>query len=213
MPFQGFRDEALAFFEGLEADNTKAYWLTHRQTHDDLIRAEMDALLEEIAPTWGKGRPFRAYRGVRFSVDKSPYKTHIGARVGEDRYVQLRAEGLAAGAGMWEMAHDQLARYRKAVADGASGGDLAGIVARLPGEVMAHGRVATGPRGYPRDHPRVDLLRFTGLAVWTSWGAPGWLATPAAREHLEVFYADAQPLVHWLREHVGVSVLPRDGRR
>ncbi len=213
MPFQGFGDEALAFFEGLEADNTKTYWLAHRRTYEVAVKAPMDALLAEIGPAWGDGRPFRPYRDVRFSADKTPYKTHIGARVGEDRYVQLSAEGLAAGAGMWEMARDQLARYREAVADDVRGGALAGIVARLPGDLMAHGRLATAPRGYPRDHPRVDLLRFKGLAAWHSWGAPGWLATGAARAHLEAFYVDAQPLVDWLHEHVGPSELPREQRR
>ncbi len=173
----------------------------------------MDALLAEIGPAWGEGRVFRPYRDVRFSADKTPYKTHIGARVGEDRYVELSAEGLAAGAGMWQMARDQLVRYREAVADDARGGALAGIVAALPCELMAHGRLATAPRGYPRDHPRAELLRYKGLAAWQTWGAPEWLATPAARDHLEAFYAQAQPLVDWLHEHVGASTLPRERRR
>lgn len=213
MTFQGFGDEALAFFEGLEADNTKAYWQANKATYDDAVRGPMDALLAEIGPAWGEGRAFRPYRDVRFSADKSPYKTHIGARVGDDFYVQLSAEGLAAGAGMWEMARDQLARYRAAVADDARGGALAEIVGAGPYELMAHGRLATAPRGLPRDHPRVELLRFKGLAAWHSWGAPDWLATPAARRHLEDFYAAAQPLVDWLHQHVGPSELPRDRRR
>ena len=213
MSFQGFADEALAFFEDLEADNSKTYWLAHKATYDAAVREPMEALLAEIGPAWGEGRVFRPYRDVRFSADKTPYKTHIGARVGEDRYLQLSAEGLAAGAGMWEMARDQLTRYREAVADDARGARLARIVEGLPGEPMGHERLATAPRGYPRDHPRADLLRYKGLAAWQSWGAPAWLATPAAREHLEAFYAQAQPLVDWLHEHVGPSELPRERRR
>ena len=213
MAFTGFSDEALAFFEGLEADNTKAYWLAHRSTYEAEVRGPMDTLLAEIGPRWGEGKPFRPYRDVRFSADKTPYKTHLGARVGEDRYLQLSADGLAAGAGMWEMASDQLARYREAVADGARGGRLVAIVEGLPCGLMAHGRLATAPRGYDRDHPRVELLRYKGLAAWQQWGAPEWLATPAARHRLEELYAATQPLVDWLREHVGPSELPRERRR
>ncbi|MCV2393625.1 DUF2461 domain-containing protein [Actinotalea sp. M2MS4P-6] len=211
--FTGFDDEALMFFEGLEADNTKAYWLAHKDTYDARVRGAMEALLAEIGPRWGEGKPFRPYRDVRFSADKTPYKTHIGARVGDDRYVQLSADGLAAAAGMWAMARDQLARYREAVADDARGERLTAIVAALPGEVMAHDSLATAPRGYPRDHPRVELLRLKGLAAWHAWGAPDWLATPAAREHLEEFYSAAEPLVDWLHEHVGPSELPPERRR
>ena len=87
MSFPGFGDEALAFFEDLEAGNSKTYWLAHKRTYDTAVRAPMDALLAEIGPDWGEGRVFRPYRDVRFSTDKTPYKTHIGARVGEDRYV------------------------------------------------------------------------------------------------------------------------------
>jgi uncharacterized protein (TIGR02453 family) len=210
--FDGFGDDALAFFEGLEADNTKAYWLAHKQTYDAAVRGPMEALLGAIAERWGEGRVFRPYRDVRFSSDKTPYKTHIGARVGQERYVELSASGLAAGAGLWEMARDQLARYREAVA-GERGEALAAVVATLPGGVMAHERLATAPRGHPRDHPRVDLLRLKGLAAWQSWGAPDWLSTPHAQERLEEFYAAAQPLVDWLAAYVGPSELPRERRR
>ena len=51
MTFRGFGDEALAFFEGLEADNTKAYWQAHRATYDAAVRGPMEALLAEIGPT------------------------------------------------------------------------------------------------------------------------------------------------------------------
>ena len=107
MTFLGWKAEALEFFEGLEADNSKAYWQAHRDEYDELVRAPMEELLAELEPGWGKGRIFRPYRDVRFSRDKSPYKTNIAATIGEG-YVQLSAEGLGAGSGMWEMAPDQL---------------------------------------------------------------------------------------------------------
>ena len=127
MTFRGWPVEALEFFEGLAADNSKAYWQRNKAVYDEVVRAPMEELLAELAPEFGEGRIFRPYRDIRFSRDKSPYKTQIGAMVG-DGYVQLTAEGLAVGSGMWEMAPDQLERYRAAVSEGRSGGKLARLV-------------------------------------------------------------------------------------
>jgi uncharacterized protein (TIGR02453 family) len=210
MAFRGWRAEALEFFEGLEADNTKTYWLEHKEVYDTLVRAPMEELLAELAPEWGEGRIFRPYRDVRFSSDKSPYKTQIGATVG-DGYVQLNAEGLGAGSGMWEMASDQLERYREAVSDEPSGEHLAGILedARASGAgVTAHGALKTAPRGYPKDHPRIELLRYKGIALWRDWPAGAWLGTRRAKDRVVELLRASQPLNEWLRANVGRSRLP-----
>jgi uncharacterized protein (TIGR02453 family) len=123
MAFRGWRAEALEFFEGLEADNSKTYWLANKDIYENEVRAPMQELIDELAPKWGEGRIFRPYRDVRFSADKSPYKTNIAAMVGEG-YIHLNADGLGAGRGMWEMAPDQLERYREAVSDDRSGKKL-----------------------------------------------------------------------------------------
>ena len=80
--------------------------------YDEHMRAPMEELLAELEPEFGSMEDLPAYRDVRFSRDKSPYKTHIGATIGQG-YVQLDAHRLAVGAGMWEMAADQLERYRR----------------------------------------------------------------------------------------------------
>ena len=82
MTFRGWKAEALEFFDGLEADNSKAYWQAHKTEYETLVRAPMEALLIELEPEWGEGRVFRPYRDVRFSKDKSPYKTSIAAELG-----------------------------------------------------------------------------------------------------------------------------------
>ena len=107
MAFRGWPAEALEFFEGLEADNSKTYWQRKKAVYESVVRAPMEELLAELAPEWGEGRVFRPYRDIRFSADKSPYKTHMGAMIGQG-YVQLSAEGLAAGCGMWEMSPEHL---------------------------------------------------------------------------------------------------------
>src|SRR5262247_2221276 len=121
MAFRGWPMEALDFFEGLEADNSKTYWTEHKATYDEKVYAPMAALVADLEPEFGSGKIFRPYRDVRFSADKTPYKTNIGAIIG-DGYVQLTAAGLSAGNGMHMMAPDQLTRYRAAVAADSTGG-------------------------------------------------------------------------------------------
>ena len=119
MAFSGWPEEALDFYDGLAADNTKTYWTEHKAVYTGKILDPMTELTEELAAEFGEPKIFRPYRDVRFSADKTPYKTHIGAVVGGTGYVQLSAEGLAAGAGMWQLSPEQLARYRAAGARAA----------------------------------------------------------------------------------------------
>ncbi|HMO11141.1 MAG TPA: DUF2461 domain-containing protein, partial [Actinotalea sp.] len=150
---------------------------------------------------------------VRFSADKTPYKTHQGARFA-DCYIQLSADGLAAGAGIWQMAPDQLARYRVAVADEVSGRALERAVAEAESagyQVLSREELATAPRGYPRDHPRVGLLRRKGLAAWAAWPPEPWLETAAARQRLEDFFDVSRPIRDWLGR-VGPSTQERPRR-
>ena len=114
MAFKGWPEEALEFYEGLAADNSKAYWTEHKAVYEDTVLRPMTELVEELAAEFGEAKIFRPYRDVRFSPDKSPYKTHIGAVLGTG-YIQLSAEGLAAGDGMYGMSPVQLGRYRQAV--------------------------------------------------------------------------------------------------
>ena len=210
MAFRGWKAEALEFFEGLEADNSKTYWQRNKEVYETLVRAPMEELIEELAPAWGEGRIFRPYRDVRFSADKSPYKTNIAAMVG-DGYVQLDARGLGAGSGMWEMAPDQLERYRHAVAEDRSGKKLAGIVAKARAaglDATGHEVLKTAPKGYPKDHPRIELLRYKGLIAWREWPAGAWLGTRRAKDRVVEFLRLSKPLNEWLRTNVGASTLP-----
>ncbi len=129
MAFRGWPVEAIEFYEGLEADNTKVYWQDHKQVYERAVAAPMAELLAELAPEFGEGRVFRPYRDVRFSADKSPYKTSIAAELSRGGYLQLSSSGLAAGAGAYHMASDQLERYRQAVIDDSSGAALDALVA------------------------------------------------------------------------------------
>jgi uncharacterized protein (TIGR02453 family) len=215
MGFRGWPAAALEFYDDLEIDNSREFWLAHKPIYQESVLAPMEALLVELAPEFGEGRIFRPNRDVRFSNDKSPYKTAIGAMVGDSGYVQLSAEGLAVGCGYYMMAPDQLDRYRRAVADDGSGDELVSIietVERAGVEITAHDTLKTAPKGYPKDHPRIELLRHKGLIAWKQWAAAKWLATPAAKKRVVDVLVAAQPLLAWLDRHVGPSTMPTDRR-
>lgn len=201
MSFRGWPSEALEFYEGLAADNSKTYWVAHLPFYEQRVRGPMLDLLAALEPEFGPGKVFRPHRDVRFSKDKSPYKTHLGAWLSFGGYVQLSADGLAAGCGMYQLEGDQLTRYRTAVAS-AAGEDLVAIIAETGLDVHGHNSLKTVPRGYPKDHPRADLLRHKGLTTWKEWPPAAWLGTAAAQKRIADFFRASRPLRRWLDEHV-----------
>ena len=218
MAFKGFPTDALAFFAGLEADNSKRYWQAKKDMYEAAVKGPMLELIDAVPDEWKPLHIFRPYRDVRFSADKTPYKTHIGA-VGEREggaicYVHLSASGLLAAAGYYAMASDQLERYRHAVDNDRRGGELAALVAKSEKakyEIGGIDSLKTAPRGYARDHPRVDLLRRKGLVVAKSFGITSWLHTRATLGRVVGVWNAAEPLNAWLDAHVGPSVLaPED---
>jgi uncharacterized protein (TIGR02453 family) len=214
MTFRGWPVEAVEFFDGLMADNSKVYWQDHKDIYEQSVRAPMEELLAELAPEFGTGKVFRPYRDVRFSKDKTPYKTAIAARLAGGGYIQMSADGLASGCGLYRPAADQLERYRAAVAGDRSGVALAKLVARARAakiEITAHETLKTTPRGYPKDHPRIGLLRQKGLIAWREWPVGAWMGTKKAKDRIVEFLHSAAPVNDWLASHVGESELD-DGR-
>jgi uncharacterized protein (TIGR02453 family) len=211
MAFRGWPAEAIEFYEGLEADNTRAYWQDHKKEYEELVRGPMLDLLAELAPEFGEGKIFRPYRDVRFSTDKSPYKTAIGATLEKGGYVQFSAHGLAAGSGYYVMMPDQLERYRQAVTKDKTGAEIVKITATLEKagvDVTAKETLKTAPKGYPKDHPRIELLRHKGLIAWKQWPVAAWMGTPKAKQRVVDFLGAARPLNAWLDKHVGSSETP-----
>jgi uncharacterized protein (TIGR02453 family) len=211
MAFRGWPAEAIEFYEGLEADNTRAYWADHKQEYEELVKAPMVELLADLEADFGAGKIFRPYRDVRFSRDKSPYKTAIGATLERGGYVQFSARGLAAGSGYYVMMPDQLEQYRRAVDDEATGAELERLVAELRrtgADVTAKESLRTAPKGYAKDHPRIELLRHKGLIAWREWPVAAWMGTAKAKQRVVDFLVGARPLTGWLDKHVGPSATP-----
>jgi uncharacterized protein (TIGR02453 family) len=211
--FPGIPESALAFYAALEADNTKTFWTAHRQDFETSVRAPMQALCEALAD-YGPFHLFRPYNDQRFAKGRDPYKTQQGAFTegegGTGFYLQLSAAGLMAASGYYAMATDQLERFRAAVDHDLSGPELARLVGALP-RTSTPGAIAelkTAPRGYPRDHPRADLLRRKGLMISTDFGAPAWLHTSAVPGRIRRAWRAADAVNAWLDQHVGPSELP-----
>jgi uncharacterized protein (TIGR02453 family) len=210
--FEGFPEQALVFYEGLQADNTKAYWTDHKATYDACVKAPMEALLAQLEQEFGTGKLFRPYRDVRFSKDKTPYKEHAGAVVerqgGGAYYVQLDAEGLYVGGGFWHTQSDQVQRYRVAVAEDASGRRLVKVLAGLAHWQRIGDRLKRLPKPFEADHPRADLLHHKSLAVGLRFEPAEWLHTPECRERVAAAWREVSPLNAWLEQHVGRTHTP-----
>ncbi len=220
MAFSGWPEAALDFYDGLEEDNSKAYWTANKAIYEAAVLGPMTDLTDELGAKFAGSEPysvkiFRPNRDIRFSSDKSPYKTAIGAVIGSG-YVQFSANGLAAGNGMYQLAPDQLARYRGSVAQDVTGHELERLIQAIAGHgIGVNGRdvLKTAPRGFPADHPRIELLRYKGLVAWQEWPVEPWLSTPAAKDRIAEFLAITQPLADWLDDQVGPSQEPESRRR
>jgi uncharacterized protein (TIGR02453 family) len=211
--FEGFPDEGLVFYEGLEADNSKTYWTRHKADYEAHVRKPMLALLEELAPEFGTAKMFRPYRDVRFSHDKTPYKTHAGAVVAPDGrgtgawYVQIDADGLLVSGGSWRLESDQIDRYRRAVADDVQGPRLQQELERLAGAGFSIDgeRLTRVPSGHAADAPRVQLLKHKSLHASRRWEPADWLHERRALDEVRAAWRELQPLNVWLADNVGAT--------
>ena len=217
MVFTGIPTEVIDFYERLEADNSKSFWEGNKHTYRDVVKRSTLALAEEL-DEYGPFHLFRPHNDMRFSKNKPPYKTHQGAygesEGGAGHYFQISALGLMCGTGYYGMAKDQLDRFRRAVDADATGAEIADIVAGLSKRRFTIGAVdelKTAPRGYAKDHPRIELIRRKGLMASKDFGPPKWIHTKQAATKVRGVWAAAEPMNAWLDAHVGPSTLEPEG--
>jgi uncharacterized protein (TIGR02453 family) len=220
--FEGFGPRVHKWFKGLEADNSQEYFAANRDYFERSIRDQMEAMLTELGKQFGgEVKMFRQHRDIRFSADKSPYKTNTygvlrGADIaGEGLYASISADGLIAGSGYYVMARDQLERYREAVADDPHGRELAKRVAKAEkaGLELWGQSLATAPRGYPKDHARIELLRRKSLTLGDRVKSGRGVGRTDALQFVTRAWRAAAPVTGWLDEHVGSTNMPADRPR
>jgi uncharacterized protein (TIGR02453 family) len=187
--FTGFRREAIQFLADLAAHNERAWFQPRKAEFERLLKAPLEALIVALGERFeAKGiplgadparSPFRIYRDVRFSKDKSPYKTNVGASfpwLGEHSggpageasahaaggYFHLSPGDIFMGGGMWHPETAWLAAFRRAVV-----ADPKAVHRAIddPGFRATFGsvngdRLQRAPQGFPPDHPDLELLKL-----------------------------------------------------
>lgn len=207
MSFTGFPEAALDFYDDLEIDNSKVFWETNKEVYRDSVAAPMTALMADLADEFGTAKIFRPYRDVRFSKDKTPYKTHQGAFVGvgpaTGYYVQIGAPGVRVGSGFYEADAERLARFRRAIDDDLHGAELERIIATLQrkGWEIGGDRLKTAPRGWAKDHPRIELLRHRSLTVGRDYGFDEVIHSAELVERVRRDWRETRQLLNWLTQH------------
>jgi uncharacterized protein (TIGR02453 family) len=206
----GFRPAALRFFQDLEDDNSREFWLAHSHIYEREVRQPLLALLESLPEKYQPFRLYRMNRDLRFTKDKSPYKVQQGAiseAEGGDYYLHVDGTGLLVAAGAYRLEPDQLDRYRTAVDDGRKGRALERILADLEQQAvetqMGMPALRTAPRGYAKDHPRIDLLRRKGLVGSRTLTGTELGDGDRIRDFVVETFTACEPLVGWLTRHVG----------
>jgi uncharacterized protein (TIGR02453 family) len=220
MAFNGFPSDLFDFYAGLEADNSKSYWDSHKQTYETAVKAPIQALAEELETRIGPVHVFRPYRDLRFSKDKRPYQEHASLSAEDGKgggiYVSVSASGLHLGGGYWRPAKDQVERWRQAVDDEGAGAELESLLARLGEQGFHMGYEPTlkkVPKGYRQDHPREELMRRTDFTIGASYPESEELYGPGALDVIWNGWERVQEWQGWLLQHVGPTTEPESGRR
>jgi uncharacterized protein (TIGR02453 family) len=218
--FEGFADQDGRFFKALAKNQSREWFAKHKDEFEEgwatpmrLLMAELRAKIDGAYPDCelGETKAFRIYRDVRFSKDKSPYKTHVssylpvrqGVRTVESPaalYFQIGTETFAA-AGQYMLQPPALAKLRASFADDERGAEVVKILRGLEKKGFVKGAMEVQkrvPRGFDPEHPRAELLRHKGLIV-TFPTPPRELLT--SRKILDWLVAQSKtvaPLVRWL---------------
>ncbi|WP_017559890.1 DUF2461 domain-containing protein [Nocardiopsis baichengensis] len=224
--FNGFPPELFSFLEGLEKDNSKTYWEANRTTWENAVQDPIGRLMSDLEPEFGPLRTFRPNRDVRFSKDKSPYKTWVGVTTsdravgGIGAFLRLEASGMRLACGAMALAPDQIKRFRAAIDDPAAGAEFAEIGRALAGRSLPVGPgrqppLKRVPTGFAKDHPRAEQLTWKGAVVVREYERADWMHRREVLDEVRGVWNGAAPLREWIERNVGGSEQPprRPGRR
>jgi uncharacterized protein (TIGR02453 family) len=203
--FDGFPAEAFEFFEQLARHNNRDWFQAHTDVYERACREPMKLLVAELGANPATTKLTRINRDMRFSRDKGPYRTYIAAGV-RGNYISLSAAGLFVGTGLYKPEPAALERLRNAIDSNVSGRMLQGIVTSLRRkryQVDTHERLSSAPRGYPADHPRIELLRMKDIFAGKTFAPAAWLSTRQSVQRIRRVVDDIRPLADWLRAHIG----------
>jgi len=223
MPAPGFSEGTLRFLRGLDKNNAKAWFDAHRDEYEaellEPAKVFVEALGDKlhafapdvIAEPRINGSIRRMNRDLRFSKDKRPYKNYLDLNFPEGRkdtgmcgvsfFLRVTPKSLVLGAGSHMFAPDKLKAYRKAVLEEKPGRKLQALIPKLAKARYHVGGqdLAKPPRGVPADHPRADLLRYTGLYAHIEQAVDDAIGPGLIAECVKHF-KKLHPLNEWLIE-------------
>ncbi len=224
--FAGLPPQTLHFLDELKHHNSREWFTAHRALYDDyyltpardLVRALGKRLPEALGPGLHAepkvhGSILTINRDVRFSADKTPYKTHLDlwfwhgdgpSRERPGYFLRLTSEQLMLGAGIHAFSEAALRSYRAAVLDDSMGERLwKALTMAIPRDELGGQTYKRVPAGLPADHPRADWLRYSGLFASTQQPLPRELFSPALVDLCLDTFKRYRPLQQWL-----VDLLP-----
>ena len=225
--FSGFTKETVRFFNGLRRNNNREWFNRNRETYDKQVmepaKAFVTAMGERLkavvpkviaVPLINKSI-FRINRDTRFTLDPSPYKTHLGLYFWEGPkpkmespvfYFHVEPPNLYLGSGMYMFPDSLLPRYRRAVVDPKLGKDLSKILA----DIAKHKAYEIGgqhykrvPAGYDPGHPSAELLKHNGLWVGYETKIPVEFYSARLVDYCFECYQPLVPLHRWLMKWAG----------
>jgi uncharacterized protein (TIGR02453 family) len=217
--FEGFPKDAIAFLHELAFEMNRTWFEANKARYQASCAQPMNALLARVAaglakayaPTrLGPPKLFRIHRDVRFSKDKSPYKTHVAGMIPAQEacaalYLHVGVEEVYFGAGIYYFDEAQLPRWRKLVAADRTGKPLAALVTRLRKAgytVGGHEDYKKVPKPFAADHSRADFLVMRGLTAGFPPPRRGLLHEPGLADWLVKHGKAIAPMIRWLHENV-----------
>jgi len=213
--FAGFTSDSFGFFAELETNNNKAWWEANKVRYEEQVRQPLLALLDQVAGEFGVSKVYRPYRDTRFSGDKTPYKDRAAAAVfgksGTGVYLEISARGLDLGGGYWMPGKDQVDRFRALVDDPRYFGDLEATIEELQEfgfGLYTADALKTAPKGFAKDHPRIELLRLKHMVMERLQAPSEWMYSPDAAGQVHELWLKVAEWNDWLIENVGPSTEP-----
>jgi len=227
-PFAGFTPDAIQFLIDLAQNNDRAWFQPRKADYERLLKEPLEDLCVALADRLAdrgvpleadpKRSPFRIYRDTRFSRDKSPYKTHLGASFpwvgdpggaegpagagahGNGGYFSFQPGEMYAGGGMWMAEKPRLDALRRAIVDSP---DRVREALEEPafvtwfGGVRTHESLKRVPAGWPRDHPMADMFRWKDV-VFGRRLSDAEVCSPNLPDQLADGWATALPVFRFL---------------
>lgn len=200
-----FPPEASEFLRELSSNNNREQFSANRAVYEHAIRGPLEELTAAAQEKYGPGKVMRPNRDVRFSSDKSPYRTDASMWAGSvgGVYLRLSVTGIEAGGGLYDPTRDQLSRARDAIAhQPLAAAQLAAVMGELrsSGYEEAGPALKTAPKGYDRDDPHIELLRLKHYAAVKS------LPLTASRGDIDHAWSGVEALIAWCEQYVGPAL-------